>query len=330
MRGKNLVQLIKSLALLSRPQGATRKELAEKLQITDRSVSRYFNRIEDLGIPLFDDKAPLEKEKRWRVEPSYVMKLPNMTLPDISLTLPEIISLYMLKGESTVFSGTEIDRQIASALSKLIYFVPEKTRNDLKSLKRIFISKSISAKSYEGRERVISTLTESIINQTSVRITYHSFYSGQVKKDEIGPLHFYENNGGLYIFAVKMKEGIVNTYAVERISEIEPLNRAVRYPEAFDPEERLDSAFDMIHGEPLSVKIWFSRNEARYIKEKRWARIQTIEDHDDGSLTLTMTTSGRRDVKRWVMSFGKEARLLEPEGMKADIEAELKNILGSE
>lgn len=330
MHGKNLIQLIKTLDLLSRPQGATRRELLETLHTTERTVSRYLNRIEALGIPLFDDKAPLEKEKRWRVEPSYVMKLPNMTLPAVSLTLPEIISLYMLKGESTVFSGTEIDRQITSALAKLIYFVPEKTQNDLKSLKRIFISKSISAKSYEGRERIISTLTESIINQTSIRITYHSFYSDQVKKDEIGPLHFYENNGGLYIFAVKIKEGVVNTYAVERISEIEPLTRSVRYPEAFDPEERLDSAFDMIHGEPLSVKIHFSKNEARYIKEKRWARIQTIEDHDDGSVTLSMTTSGYRDVKRWIMSFGKEARLLEPEEMKTDIAEEMRIMLARE
>jgi len=46
------------------------------------------------------------------------------------------------------------------------------------------------------------------------------------------------------------------------------------------------------------------------------------------AITLTMTTSGRRDVKRWIMSFGKEARLLEPGDLKREIEVELKEILG--
>jgi predicted DNA-binding transcriptional regulator YafY len=76
------------------------------------------------------------------------------------------------------------------------------------------------------------------------------------------------------------------------------------------------------------VKIRFSKNEARYIREKTWAENQHITDNPDGSIILTMTTSGYRDVKRWVMSFGKEAGLLEPEGMKKEIEEELKEILG--
>jgi len=42
-----------------------------------------------------------------------------------------------------------------------------------------------------------------------------------------------------------------------------------------------------------------------------------------------MTTSGYRDVKRWVMSFGKQAQLLEPEEMKREIEGELKVVLGA-
>ncbi|MBU0992665.1 MAG: WYL domain-containing protein [Proteobacteria bacterium] len=327
MRGKKLIQLIKALDLLSRPQGATRLDLAEKLNVTDRTVSRILNMMQALNFPVVDDKEPLEKQKSWHLEPSYVMKLPNITLPDISLNLPEIISLYMLKGEATVFNGTEIDRQITSAMSKLMYFVPEKTRSELSNLKRIFISKSISAKNYQGKEAIITPLTESIINRTSLMISYHSFYDDEIKEYEIGPLHFYENNGGLYIFAIKMKDRAIRSYAVERIRRILALDQDVDYPDDFDPVETLDSAFDMTHGQPVTVKIWFSKNEARYIKERKWAKNQQIEDHADGSVTLSMTTSGYRDVKRWIMSFGKEARLLEPKDMKQEIEDELKIIL---
>ena len=108
MRGRNLIQLIKTLALLSRPQGTTRKELEAHLAISSRSVSRLLNMVESLGIPIYDETIPLEKQKRWRIEPSYVDRLPNLTLPKVSLSHAEIISLCMMAGESLVFRGTEM------------------------------------------------------------------------------------------------------------------------------------------------------------------------------------------------------------------------------
>ena len=131
------------------------------------------------------------------------------------------------------------------------------------------------------------------------------------------------------LFAVKIKDKIVRSYAVvERIKSIKPLNCDIKYPDNFDPVKKLNSAFDLTHGEPVTVKIRFSKNKARYIKEKTWAENQQIIDHPDGTITLTMTTFGYRDVKRWIMSFGKEAQLLEPEGMRRDIEEELREVLG--
>ncbi|MBU1168602.1 MAG: WYL domain-containing protein [Proteobacteria bacterium] len=328
MRGKNLIQLIKALSLLSRPQGCTKKDLVENLGITDRSVSRLLNAIEKLNIPIFDEQVPLEKQKRWHIDATYVDRLPNLSLPKIALTFSEIISLCMMAGESVVFKGTEIDNHIRTTLTKLMFFVPKETRKDLSSLKRIFISKSMGSKTYAGKESVIETLTESILNNNSCKITYHVFYNDTVKEETIGPLHFYENNGGLYLFALKLSDNSVRSYAVERIRRISKLNQDVDYPANFNPEDQLNSAFDLTHGDPVTVKIHFSPNEARYIIEKTWAKIQHIDNHPDGSLTLSMATSGYRDVKRWIMSFGKEARLLEPEGMRKEIEGELKEILG--
>ncbi|MCK5783712.1 MAG: WYL domain-containing transcriptional regulator [Desulfobacterales bacterium] len=327
MRGKNLVQLIKTLSLLSRPQGTTRKELAGALNISNRSVSRTIRTVENIGIPIYDESIPFEKEKRWRIESSYLERLPNLSLPKLALSFPEIISLCMLAGESVVFKETEIDRHITTAIAKLMVFVPEKTRNELIQLKRIFISKTIGSKTYAGKEYIISTLTESMLNRTACRITYHAFYKDEIEDKEVGPLHFYEHNGGLYLFAMNLKNKSIHSYAVERIKQIKLLNCDIKYPENFDPIEKLNSAFDLTHGDPVSVKIRFSKNEARYIREKIWATDQYVIENPDGTITLSMTTSGYRDVKRWVMSFGKQAQLLEPEQMKKEIKEELKDVL---
>ena len=197
----------------------------------------------------------------------------------------------MLAGESVVFKQTEIDRHITTAIAKLMNFVPEKTRKELSALKRLFISKTIGSKDYAGREKIIAGLTESMLNRTGCRVTYHAFYTDTIEQTEIGPLHFYENNGGLYIFGLKLKEKTVRSYAVERIKKIRPLKCDIRYLGNFNPIQRLNSAFDLTHGEPIFVKIRFSKNEARYIREKTWAENQHITDYADGSLILTMTTS---------------------------------------
>jgi len=63
MRGKNLIQLIRTLGLLSRHQGATKKEMADDLGISIRSVSRSIQAIEELGVPVYDDRAGPEREK---------------------------------------------------------------------------------------------------------------------------------------------------------------------------------------------------------------------------------------------------------------------------
>ena len=329
MRGKNLVQLIRTLGLLSRPTGATKKEMAGDLEISIRSVSRSIQVIEELGVPVYDDRSGPEKEKRWRIESDYISRMPNLDLPKIALSLPEIISLCMLAGESVIFRGTDISRHITAAIAKLMHFVPEDTQTELSALKRIFICKTMGSKTYAGKEDIIRTLTESMLNRTACKITYHAFYKDEIKDEDIGPLHFYENRGGLYLFAQKLKSRAIRSYAVERIHRIRPLNRTIGYPPDFDPEQTLNSAFDLTHGEPVTVKILFSKDEARYIKEKSWAPDQQIIDNPDGSITLTMTSSGYRDIKRWVMSFGKEARLLEPEDMKQDIIEELKLVIHS-
>ena len=41
-----------------------------------------------------------------------------------------------------------------------------------------------------------------------------------------------------------------------------------------------------------------------------------------------METSGWWDVKRWVLSYGSEAKVLEPEDLRKEIRAELKAVQG--
>ena len=324
MRGNNLIKLLKTLDLLSKPEGTTIEELSEQLGIDRRSVYREIAIVEELGFPLYQDEIPFEKRKRWKLDESYLKKLPNMKIPDINLSLPEIIALYLLRSEGRMYKGTEIETALNTAFGKMEMFVPKGLYDNLKKIKTLFASSSKFAKDYSGKEDIIEDLADAMLKNKVCRVKYHSFYDDKTKEFEMWPLNFFENEGGLYLYIGKEGSDQRRTLAVERIKELTALNKTFEYPMDFDPEEALESAFDIVHDDPIEAKIWFSADQAKYIKERRWAKDQKTIDQPNGSVILEMKTSGWWDVKRWVLSFGAEAEVLEPEQLREEIAGEFE------
>ena len=62
----------------------------------------------------------------------------------------------------------------------------------------------------------------------------------------------------------------------------------------------------------MLARVWFSARVAPYVKERQWASKQSIDEQTDGTVILSLETSGFDDLKRWVLSFGGEARVLAP------------------
>lgn len=61
--------------------------------------------------------------------------------------------------------------------------------------------------------------------------------------------------------------------------------------------------------------------------ERTYFQDQEIQYQEDGSIIITMQTSGWDDVKRWVLGFGPKAVVLEPEELREEICQELSSCL---
>ena len=57
---------------------------------------------------------------------------------------------------------------------------------------------------------------------------------------------------------------------------------------------------------------------------RTWSKSQEIIGQENGSIILSVETSGWWDVKRWVLSYGSGSKVLEPEGLKNEIRDELE------
>jgi predicted DNA-binding transcriptional regulator YafY len=90
------IKFLKALNLLASPKGATLTGIGNGLGISRRSVFRLLRTLEELGFPLAEDKPQRGSEKTYRLAESYVLKLPNIALPDPRLNAKEIIFLLAL------------------------------------------------------------------------------------------------------------------------------------------------------------------------------------------------------------------------------------------
>lgn len=326
MSGPRLIQMMRTIDMLCSHRGATVEQVAEKLEVDKRSAYRMFKNIEDLGFVIESVKDPVENKTRKRMDREFHQKIGPINFPDIKLKPSEIISLYLLKGESKILRGNDLEKSIESAFGKIDMFAPKGMAEKLSKLQSLFLLDAKAVKNYRGKEPVIDQLTDAMLSMQTCYIRYHSFHDDTFKNFKIDPLHFFEHDGGLYLFVRAASFGNILVLAVERIDSIEPSEEVYQYPEDFDPNAYLRQTFGLIHDDPLEVEIWFDKSQVRYVKERQWAYNQEIRDNDDGSAVLKMQTSGRFEVKRWVAGFGPFAEILAPSDLRQEFKEEVRQL----
>jgi predicted DNA-binding transcriptional regulator YafY len=68
----------------------------------------------------------------------------------------------------------------------------------------------------------------------------------------------------------------------------------------------------LIEESPQEVRVWFSRNVAHLMLERQWHPTQQIKKLKDGSVEVRLHAGGLDEIAYWVLSWGKEAKVLSP------------------
>jgi predicted DNA-binding transcriptional regulator YafY len=101
-------------------------------------------------------------------------------------------------------------------------------------------------------------------------------------------------------------------------------------PEDLDLDAHFAGSFGIYDGKSqVVVRVRIAPSRARYVREKLWHPSQQIQPHGDGSLTVEFRLSGTVEIKSWILSFGRDAEVLEPKSLRQDLAAELQATLES-
>lgn len=313
-RGDQLTRQWRLVQLLAGRMGRTLAQLAGELAVTKRTVQRDIEVLSVAGFPVTSETR--NGTVFWHFMEGFHAEAP------IALTLTEQMALYFIRGLFKPLQGTPIYESLETAMQKIGLQLPAQSFRFLRGLDQGISVSSFGLKDYSHSKEVIEALTRAVFNKFTVRILHHSAQYERAIERDVDPYRLWYVNNGLYLVGHDHRKNALRVFAVERIESVKRTNRRFETPPDFNFEEFKQSAFNMVWGEPQEVKIRFSPSQAPYIRERTWHPSQKIESESDGSIILTLKVGDLGEVKRWLIGFGAEAAVLEPEELRNDMTSE--------
>ena len=322
MRGDQLIRQWKIVTLLSGRVGRSLDQLKSELGVTKRTIQRDIDVLEAAGFPVISESR--DGTVHWRLLDS------TKESAELSFTLPELMALYFSRDLLKVLHGSPMQEALDSALQKIGARLPASGHDLLRRLKEQTTVSVIGWKDYSKSSEMISALNRAIRRQLTTRITHKPLKAPEARTRTVDPYRLWYTGGGLYLVAYDHTKSAIRTFAIERVSGVSTTNQRFTVNEDFDFEVFQRTAFPVHGGEPHLVRIRFSSDQAPYVMERHWHDSQKFFPQDDGGVIMQLQIANLWEVKRWLIGWGANAIVVEPERLRNEIERECRVLLASE
>jgi predicted DNA-binding transcriptional regulator YafY len=123
---------------------------------------------------------------------------------------------------------------------------------------------------------------------------------------------------------------MVRWFRVDRIRKLALLPQSFVRDPNFNPQKHFEDIFQAeVGGELQEIEVAFDKKTAPYIRERIWHSSQVIIDRDDGGIILKFVAKGLQEIRRWVLSYGRGAIVLQPPELVAMMREEIAAMHGS-
>jgi proteasome accessory factor B len=315
MRNAEVIRQWKILKRIEAGRYTTSADLAAEHGVTERTIRRDIEALQEAGFPLYDERS--EGRKIWRLVDGYKQRL-NQTF-----TLSELSALYFGKNLMSFLGGAPFAQELEAAFGKIQEALPVKSLPYLQRIQELFLARPDPWKDYSRKQDTIAAIIDAILHQRQARIAYFSFNSKKTKTYTLDPYRLVYFRGGLYLYARAHEYGEVRTFAVERIEKIEVMDLNFKSQEAFDATEYVKGAFGIAGGKPEAVELVFDAAMSNYIRERVWHESQEMQEKPDGSTVLRLSVFPGWELKSWIKGFLPHVRVVQPAKLRDEIAKEL-------
>lgn len=292
--------------------------LGRELEVAPRTIHRDIDYLRNFyHAPIgFDSK----RNGYFYSDPDY--RLQNIVVPE-----GEFIALFLAERLLQSYRGTPYAASLTNLFNRIARVMTEPVTIDLQHLAH---SLSFHPANVSNVDLVImDQLHRAVRNHHQLELVYYSASSNRTEKRMVDPYHLASIAGDWYLIAFCHLRKAILMFSAQRIRKLQIQDDTFRPDPTFDIGKYLGDGFRGMRGtgEPQTVRLRFTPQAARYVREKQWHPTQKIREHADGSLTLYFRANHMLEVKRWVLSFGADCVVERPKELRQDIENEITKMI---
>ncbi len=290
-------RLVATLLLLQSRGRLTAGQIAEELEISERTARRDLDALAMAGIPLYSQQG---RGGGW--------ELLGGARTDLSgLTGPEATALFMVAGPSS--SATP---EVKSALRKLVRALPEPFRDEAEAASAAVIVDAASwGRSADAAPEHLDELRAAVVNGQQVRIDYAG-RDRPAGERVVHPLGLVTKGSTWYLIAGT--DAGLRTFRLSRVRAVSVTGDPVVRPAGFDLAaewERIAAEVDA-RRTPIELRARASTDVLGVLRGRFANRLDVGEIGDDGWVELVL-----RGPSPWVLAaeiagFGSRVQVIEP------------------
>ncbi len=290
---------------------------AEEWGVSSKTVQRDIDFLRDqMG-------APIEYDRERK---GYRYTNDSWMLPSLMLTEGELWAVLMAARGMEQYSGTPVAAHLARVFQKIADSLPDKVSLRPELLYSQFSFRGPPAKTIDAN--IWAAVVKALTGNRVLKVVYRPFETPR-RKDKtsrICPWHIANLHGEWYVFGVHEGYDDVRQFAIPRIERAVVTKTRFDVPRDFKPESVIDAAFARYAGDGSSrnIRLLFNKQVAEWITERQWHPRQSLKRRRNGDIELAFPAAGLYEVQRWVLSWGRWVRVLAPETLIRDVDAEIK------
>lgn len=303
---------IKMLQMLNSERTIKISEFAQVLETNPRNVIEYRKELEEVGYFIVSIPG---REGGYRLERTHIF--PSLKLDkDSKKALIESIKHI---NESKEFP---YKKSYNEAMNVILSSFPH---NNVDSLSTAFIERYPLSMSYEKLSERYLLLEHAIKSNLIVSIDYLS-NDNMVRTRKIQPYTLYMYNNAWFVIAWCQLAHDFRYFKLCRIKDYQLLDQKFSKNKYYNEHEYLNKFGMTKNGDWYDVKLKFFGSAAMYVKDYLYGQNQVIEECDDLTTILSVKMQYKDNITKFVLGFGNECVVIEPEWLKNDVKKIVKEM----
>nr|WP_297307692.1 WYL domain-containing protein [uncultured Flavobacterium sp.] len=173
-----------------------------------------------------------------------------------------------------------------------------------------------------------SEILNAIKNLNVLEINYMNFLneSGKSSIRKICPIAIKESKNRWYLLAKDLKDRIIKSFSLDRISKLELLKDETFEKIAFDVEKEYQHVFGILKSdeEIQNIKIECTESQYRYLETLPLHASQKLIEQENEKFIISLQLIPTYDFIMELLAMGKEVKVLEPKGLVNEIKNKLQ------